>query len=129
MSYEVKKVLKADNMVGRVYVSLKDEDSIGTDMLVSAKKSLELDSIYTRRGESPEMDVLWDALNRAQVAAMKAAAMSALIKKGFTVEDVKGLTFSRKAGCSCGCSPGFLFKASLATYAEFYVAPIEEKEA
>lgn len=59
------------------------------------------------KGEDPENDKAWKMYNRAEVAIQKKiierAAEASLIDK-----DVIGkLKWSRKAGCGCGCSPGW----------------------
>jgi hypothetical protein len=43
-------------------------------------------------------DQAWKAFNRLEVQVMKTFVEHAVAGK---------LTFSKKAGCSCGCSPGF----------------------
>jgi hypothetical protein len=58
---------------------------------------------YTVIGESPENDRLWKQYNREEIKIHKAVA-SAVSKADERVTDLK---FSRKAGCSCPCSPGF----------------------
>ena len=74
---------------------------------------------YTTRGEDPANDKAWDAYNRAEVKAMKAeleTAADELISRytpdqsfsAISVALTEGLKFSRKAGCSCGCSAGFV---------------------
>lgn len=48
---------------------------------------------------------------RRQVAELRALAVEALDKlelDGRSVLPSTGLTWNRNAGCSCGCSPGFL---------------------
>lgn len=74
---------------------------------------------YTARGEDPANDKAWDAYNRAEVKAMKAdieAAAKELIFR-YTPDQsfaainaalTEGLKFSKRAGCSCGCSAGFV---------------------
>lgn len=60
------------------------------------------------RGVDPENDKAYDRFNKAQVRIWKAhlvAAMEAgLVPGGERVT----ARFSRKAGCSCTCSPGFI---------------------
>ena len=77
---------------------------------------------YSVRGEDKDVDKAWDAYNRAEVKLMKAeieAAAKSVVGRFATgnseLADViaamtQGLTFSRKAGCSCGCSAGFVSK-------------------
>lgn len=57
------------------------------------------------RGEDPTVDKAWDAYNRAEVKAMRVKVLNWLDAAGY--ERVK-VRFSRKAGCGCGCSPGFI---------------------
>jgi len=61
---------------------------------------------YTRRGEFTEVDRAWDAHNR-EIVATKRAVLDRVLKQ--IVDDASELEikFSRKAGCACGCSPGF----------------------
>lgn len=62
------------------------------------------------RGIHPEIDKLWDECNRAMVRSKKEflEALKATIPVlGEILADHK-LHFNRKAGCSCGCSPGFV---------------------
>lgn len=56
-----------------------------------------------------EEDAAWRVFNRQEVKLMKMAAEWGLRELG---HDAK-LRFSRKAGCSCGCSPGFVLDTSL----------------
>lgn len=86
---------------------------------------------YVGRGKDKDVDKAWDAYNRAEVKLMKAeieaaaksvvgrSELAAVIGRFATgnseLTDViaamtQGLTFSRKAGCSCGCSAGFVSK-------------------
>lgn len=61
---------------------------------------------YTIYGEDPENDKAWKKYNRAEVAIMKTKVTNML----HSFVDFDGVTvkFSRKAGCSCPCSPGFV---------------------
>lgn len=59
---------------------------------------------YSMKGDDPANDKAWRQFNRKEVAAMR------------NIMDVVGLDvpewrFSRKAGCSCPCSPGFIRKS------------------
>jgi len=67
---------------------------------------------YTMVGEDPENDKAWKAYNRAEVRTMKAGLLEANAAFNFLPADGWELTFSRKAGCSCGCSPAFILKTS-----------------
>jgi hypothetical protein len=54
---------------------------------------------YTSKGEYPDVDRAWSKHNRAQVRGWKTV-----------IERIEGerFRFSRHAGCSCPCSPGFV---------------------
>lgn len=60
----------------------------------------------TMRGEDVEVDKAYDRYNRAQVRIWKAHLVAAM-EQG-VVPNVEGIRFSKKAGCSCPCSPGFI---------------------
>lgn len=62
-------------------------------------------SVYTRRGEWPALDKAFDVMNREIVAAKREVLDAVLEKMDLGVEKIQ---FSKKAGCSCGCSPGFI---------------------
>jgi len=80
--------------------------------------------INTRRGEFPTIDKAWNALNR-QIVREEKAVLEAGLEASKEVLDERSLdqevldynpieaypkvqTFHRKAGCGCGCSPGFI---------------------
>lgn len=54
---------------------------------------------YGRQGVDPVADAAWKVYNKLEIKNMKEIFQAAISAKGH---------FSRKAGCSCGCSPGFL---------------------
>jgi len=64
------------------------------------------------RGVDPENDKAYDRFNRAQVRIWKAHLVAAM-EEGLMPggERVKPI-FSRKAGCSCPCSPGFILNGT-----------------
>ena len=53
------------------------------------------------RGEDGVLDSAWDAYNKLEVAIRRQVLEQVFEGKW---------TFSRKAGCHCGCSPGFIRK-------------------
>jgi hypothetical protein len=59
---------------------------------------------YGQKGENADNDRDWRIYNREEVRLMKEAASLA------TCLPVTAFTFSRKAGCSCPCSPGLLME-------------------
>jgi hypothetical protein len=62
------------------------------------------------RGDGSDEDKAWAAYNRQELLAMRAklgTATSVLQAAGYAAADMPW-RFSRKAGCSCGCSPGFI---------------------
>lgn len=55
---------------------------------------------FSMKGEDPANDKAWRAYNKREVAVMR----DILALLGV---DTTEWSFSRKAGCGCGCSPGF----------------------
>lgn len=94
----------------RVYVSTKGND----------KEVLGAHPPFGPRGEDPVVDMLWDAWNAHWLAHARAALVKAFDKLGIDPgEVIFKATYDRKAGCSCGCSPGFVLKNDLG--ADFWV--------
>lgn len=60
---------------------------------------------YTVRGEDKESDKAWRKYNRAELEIMRERAEDLLRRNDFSAVNLR---FSRKAGCGCGCSPGFI---------------------
>lgn len=84
----------------RLYTTSPSEEAI------SKEAGVKRDSLqFTRRGDNPAMDEAWDKWNRATVRLMKKEALRTLAEVGHPEAKV---SFSRKAGCGCGCSPGFV---------------------
>ena len=102
------------------YTSYGDKQAIGKTGLVYASgyEELSMDGLeYTIRGEDPEMDKKWDRYNRQEVSNMRDVFQEVVDHPDFDrlpiqVQEVLigKLPFSRKAGCSCGCSPAFKTK-------------------
>lgn len=92
-----------------IYVS--GDDRIDEAPLRATATALGLDNIYTQRGDHPVMDAAWDAHN-ATIVAVKSAHLD-LAKGAVPWLNLSGAKFSRKAGCSCGCSPGFSVKSGI----------------
>lgn len=61
------------------------------------------------RGVDPENDKAYDKFNRAVVRIQKAHLVAAM-EQGL-IPNVEGIRFSKKAGCSCTCSPGFIIES------------------
>jgi hypothetical protein len=80
----------------RIYVDVPNEAA-------EARSGIKLDSLrYTQKGDDKAMDALWRKFNKAEADLRKEAALAWLTEHG--VKDVQ-VRFSRKGGCSCGCSP------------------------
>jgi hypothetical protein len=62
---------------------------------------------WTMKGEDPANDKLWKKYNRYEVALQKKLIEKAIELEMIPANVLEDLTFSRKAGCSCGCSPGW----------------------
>lgn len=87
------------------FVSGADESSeVGLERVA---KECGSDTIYTQRGKFPKLDKAWDAYNRGVVAEQRKVLIAAIEALGVNPATLL-LKFSRKAGCSCGCSPGFV---------------------
>ena len=69
-----------------------------------------------------EHDKAWRRYNRAEIANMRAVAAAAL---GVAPS---ALRFSRRAGCTCPCSPGFLMDSG-PTYLPGHATWVARKEA
>jgi len=62
---------------------------------------------YSRKGDNPVLDKEWRKYNKAELATQKRIIDQA-VKDGLIDADfVKELKWSKKAGCACGCSPGW----------------------
>ena len=101
-----------------------------TAKAVSVTESSDRRDLKTRAyGNSQLMDVINDWFNENELYAIrfKSKTWSRLFKQISKIEgvaiaksltelthcNVLGINFSRKAGCSCGCSPGYLVKGLL----------------
>lgn len=74
---------------------------------------------YTIKGQDPENDAAWRRYNRAEIKLMRIAIQKGIARfYSETDADIAGLLgcgldkfdFSRYAGCSCPCSPGFIME-------------------
>ena len=68
---------------------------------------------YSMKGDDPENDKAWRKYNRDKIVAMRELLddISGWLQS-ISNGDLK-YRFSRKAGCSCGCSPGFIADRAL----------------
>ncbi len=69
-------------------------------------------SVYTVKGEWPALDKAFNKMNREIVAAKREVLVAALA--ALEITDLGKASFSKNAGCQCGCSPGFIFSESIA---------------
>lgn len=63
---------------------------------------------YGPKGQNAENDAAWRKYNREELRIMREHvewALGQLPGRPYAVGDLR---FSRKAGCGCGCSPGFV---------------------
>ena len=65
---------------------------------------------YSRKGDDPINDKLWRKYNKMEVALQKKLIQKAIELEMIPENVLEDLTFSRKAGCFCGCSPGWKSK-------------------
>jgi hypothetical protein len=65
---------------------------------------------YSVKGDDAENDKKWRKYNREEVAIMRVFAENILgdATEALDLPNLGKLRYSRKAGCSCGCSPGFI---------------------
>jgi len=101
-----------------VHTRAWDEKATKTRLYVGGEAEVDFSAAYEAdyadggpkpRGQRPEVDKLYDSLNRQVVKNKKALLAEA--KEQAAVAELLGerkMTFSRKAGCSCGCSAGFI---------------------
>lgn len=94
----------------RVYVSGEDDVDFSPAYAATELDRQTSGQGYVGRGYSPETDKLFDALNRQVVRNQRAVLAQARI----AVPELDAILgnntfgFSRHAGCSCSCSPGFV---------------------
>jgi hypothetical protein len=69
---------------------------------------------YSMKGDDPTNDAAWRAFNRKELNAMKLklSRVRPVLERVFGMAPGAFWSFSRKAGCSCSCSPGFVMKGS-----------------
>lgn len=103
---------------GRCFVSNWSDDLRAHEVLNPFAEALGLPNIGSRRGVSPPMDKAWDAFNSiitdSKTADLK-LVLSKVAEQVPALKDVE-LKFDRKAGCGCGCSPGFIMKGAPGNY-------------
>ena len=77
-----------------------------------------------RRGERPEVDKLFDRLNHQVIKNKRESLDDAIFESELLADLVYGrkLVFSRLAGCSCGCSAGFVMEGDYL----YVTIPVEE---
>lgn len=62
--------------------------------------------VYTTRGQFPEVDKAWDRANRDYARMAREVASQALAGVGLRLPE--RMKYSRRAGCTCPCSPGIV---------------------
>jgi len=74
----------------------------------------------TRRGEFPDVDKAWDAYNKQHKRIVRDAIVATLNEMVGHRYEVKSsdVRYSRKAGCTCPCSPGFILSDDLTSALE-----------
>lgn len=116
-AYEVKvrpdRDSRRNSINSKAYVCDVDRVEPSPSLAEIHARAVELGAVngYTVRGAYPEIDKMWDEHNRQIVAAKRDLFLAALRAGDPTWTGLSAgdkLTFSRKAGCSCGCSPGFI---------------------
>lgn len=109
---------------GRAFVW--DNPKVSDKILLDEAEKLGLTSIYSEKGKYPTLDAAWKKYNRMEVKSMTGLLEAACNAMGLTIEKV---TFSRYAGCSCPCSPGFIIKLEgVPGYFDLFVSEKEEEK-
>ena len=95
---------------GRAFVHNRCDSLNVSDVLDGFRVALGLSTVFTTRGEYPAMDKAFDAFNtlvmREKEDDLKIALAHAQLGDNIQPK------FSRFAGCSCGCSPGFMLQGT-----------------
>lgn len=97
-----KKASERRDVKSRVYIFSHGADDLSTANIEALAKRLGAPSMHTKRGEYPALDKAWDRHNRSIIEAQRRVLEAGF---GALADDAK---FSRRAGCGCGCSPGFI---------------------
>lgn len=98
-----------DRKKARVYVSGADDVDFA-EAYEATRRDTEAKGSSAIRGDNPATDKMFDRLNR-QVVKNERAVLDAALSASADLRELVGdaaLHFSRKAGCSCGCSAGFV---------------------
>ncbi|AUG84844.1 hypothetical protein PBI_DISMAS_47 [Microbacterium phage Dismas] len=99
------------NTKTRVYVGGEEEVDFSEAYAMQRANAEEHGDPFYPRGTFPEEDKLFARLNR-QVVKNQKAVVEELRQTSEEADDVLAragkLTFSRTAGCGCGCSPAFV---------------------
>lgn len=106
---------------GRAFVSNRCDSLNVSDVLDGFRVALGLSTVFTTRGEYPALDKAFDAFNtlvmREKEDDLKTALDYIATRDDAIDLDFKSKSgiqpkFSRYAGCSCGCSPGFMLQGT-----------------
>lgn len=79
--------------------------------LIRVAKEQGAPTVHTQRGQYPVLDKAWRKYNKEEVAGERVYLAAALLALGID-ESACSISFSRTAGCHCGCSPGFIIKVT-----------------
>lgn len=79
-------------------------------VFVSGQDAPEFDNppYGSTRGDGSDEDRAWKRYNREELRLQREVLAQATAAMPELAEQLGKLSFSRKAGCSCGCSPGFV---------------------
>lgn len=86
---------------------LFDKTDESTDDIETIAKAAGAPGIHTKIGEYPTVDAAWRQYNRVLIARQRVIVQATLNAFDLPAHE---LSFSRKLGCKCGCSPGFAVK-------------------
>lgn len=94
---EVTKRRKSNGRFGRIRVFVSGYDEPSWDH-----------PPYTKKGDDPQADADWKRYNREEIRLMREVVEEAVAQDPVLAAQLGRFSFSRKAGCSCSCSPGFV---------------------
>jgi hypothetical protein len=120
---------KFHRKAARAYVDHMFSDDRCFALQIEARR-LRLDHIQTVQGEYPTMDRLWAIMNK-----LEEAEQIELINYAFEIFQLKAkeetlhIKFSRYAGCTCPCSPGYIIDPTIliAKFDNFYINEVTDK--
>lgn len=110
----------------RAFVFGPGDDVDAQEILAPLAKLVGASSIHTKRGDYPALDKAWDIVN-GEIVARKRKVLDAALRAFHASAGERGARFSRRAGCSCGCSPGFILDGIASRRMDLFVSVVKEQ--